>query len=331
MNNGKGMRVTIINYGATMARIEVPDRNGNVADVLLGHEKLSSYIGGRFFLGATVGRYANRIAGARFVLDGRECRVTPNRNGNLLHGGEKGFDKKYWKAEVFDEGPEPSLDLSLVSPDGDEGFPGRMEVKVTYSISSDNELRIHYVATTDKTTVINLTNHSYFNLTGSPANTILDHVLTINADRFTATDNQSIPTGEMKDVAGTPLDFRKPTAVDSRIDEDYEQLRNADGYDKNWVLNQYTGAVREVASLYEPTSGRRMKVLTDQPGLQVYSGNYLDGAVEGKKGVYLTRRSGLCLECQHFPNSPNESSFPSTVLRPGQTYNQTTIYGFRAD
>ena len=329
LDNKRGMRVTIINYGATIAKIEVPDRRGDLADVLLGHEKLSNYIGGRFFLGATVGRYANRLAGARFVLDDKEYKVTSNKNGFMLHGGASGFDKKFWRAGIVNGKDEPALELSLVSPDGDEGLPGAMEVKVVYSVSAENELRIDYTATTNKPTVINLTNHAYFNLTGSTANTILEHVLTIDADKFTETDDLSIPTGKIIDVSGTPMDYRKPEKVGSRIDADYDQLRNADGYDKNWVLNDYTGNVREVASVYEPVSGRRMIVLTDQPGLQFYySGNYLDGAVEGKSGIPLTRRSGLCLECQHFPNSPNESSFPSTVLRPGETYSQTTVYRF---
>ena len=330
LSNGKGMSVTIINYGAAIAKIFVPDRNGNIADVVLGHDDPTGYVGGRFYLGATVGRFANRIASGHFLLKGKEYQVTKNRNGNLLHGGNSGFDKKLWKTKILAD-ENPAVELTLSSPDGDEGFPGNLDVKIVYTVTQDNELRVEYAAETDKTTIINLTNHGYFNLTGSAENTILDHVLSINADAFTPTDDGGLPTGEIVNVSGTPMDFRKLTVVGERIEEDYGQLNNSKGYDKNFVLNQYNGRVREVAVVYEPTTGRVMEVLTDQPGLQFYTGNYLDGAMKGKNGIYYKERTGLCLECQHFPDSPNHKNFPSTVLDPGDVYGQTTIYKFAVD
>ncbi len=328
LKNRKGMSATIINYGAAIANLEVPDRDGKTADVILGHDNLPDFVGGRFYLGATIGRYANRIAGGRFSLDGKEFQVTANRTGNLLHGGSIGFDKKFWDVKIIESAEEPTLELSLISPDGEEGFPGTMEVKVIYTLTDNNELKLEYEATTDKTTVINLTNHSYFNLTGSPANMILDHILMINADKFTPTDSQSIPTGEIQNASGTPLDFRKPSKIGERIGNDYKQLKFARGYDHNWVLNNYDGKVRRAATLYDTSTGRFMELLTDQPGLQFYSGNYLDGTLKSKSGHCYQSRSGLCLECQHFPNSPNEKKFPSVMLLPEQVYRQITIYKF---
>lgn len=328
LTNTSGMKVTIINYGATIAWIEVPDRSGKIADVVLGHADLRDYVGGRFYLGATVGRYANRIAGGRFTLDGHVYQVTVNSKGNHLHGGAIGFDKKYWGAKIMEELHVPTLELSLVSTDGEEGFPGRMDAKVLYTLTENNELKIGYVASCDKPTIINLTNHSYFNLTGSPANSILDHILTVNADKFTMTDGMSIPTGEIDRVDNTPLDFRRSTRIGDRIDANFEQTKLSGGYDQNFVLDNYDGSLRRVASAYDPSSGRLMEVYTDQPGMQFYSGNYLDGAVMGKGGAVLSKRSGFCLECQHFPDSPNHKEFPSVVLRPGETYKQDTIYKF---
>lgn len=326
--NGKGMSVTILNYGAAIANLIVPDREGKSADVVLGHSDPAGYIGGRFYLGATVGRYANRIAGGQFELNGKTCQVTRNKNGNMIHGGHEGFDKKFWKAQILRVGSEPAVSFSLVSPDGDEGFPGRFELELVYTLSSANELRMDYTGTTDKATVVNLTNHSYFNLTGSAGKTILDHILAIDADSFTPTDDASIPTGEIIPVAGTPLDFRSPVSVGDRIEENHEQLRNSKGYDKNFVLNDFNGKVRGAATVYEPSSGRVMEVLTDQPGIQFYSGNYLDGSMTGKQGFPYNTRTALCLECQHFPDSPNRRNFPSTVLEPGDIYRQTTEYRF---
>lgn len=328
MRNREGMSVAIINYGATIAGIEVPDRSGRIEEVTLGHEDPVNHIGGRYYLGAVVGRYANRIAGGRFKLHGEQIQVTTNTKGNHLHGGLVGFDKRFWNAKIKDEGDDSSLELSLVSPDGEEGFPGRMDVTVTYSLNDQNELMIDYRATTDKPTVLNLTNHAYFNLTGSTANSVLNHVLHINADKFTPTDEMSIPTGEFADVAGTPMDFRTPTVIGDRIDANFDQLVSSKGYDKNWVLNGYSRNVRKAATVFDPSSGRKMEVMTDQPGIQFYTGNYLDGTMTGKKGIRYEKRSGLCLECQHFPDSPNQSNFPSVVLEPGEVYRQTTIYKF---
>ena len=331
LSNGKGMTVTVINYGAAIAKVEAPDRDGKIDDVVLGHDDLTRYVGGRFYLGATVGRYANRIAGGHFVLHGREYHVTRNKNGNLLHGGEAGFDKKYWQANALGESGDPAVEMQLVSPDGDEGFPGTVQIRLIYRVTSNNELQIEYDAVTNKPTVINITNHSYFNLTGSAANPITGHLLMIDADDFTPTDASSIPTGAIRDVAGTPLDFRKLTPIGERINESWDQLQNSRGYDKNFVLNNYDGSVRKVATAFEPSSGRTMEVYTDQPGLQFYSGNYLDGKMKGKGGVIYGERSAFCLECQHFPNSPNEKRFPSTTLEPGQHYRQTTVYRFSVD
>jgi aldose 1-epimerase len=328
LKNPNGMSATIINFGAAIAGIEVPDRNGNIADVTLGHDNLLNFIGGRYYLGATVGRYANRIAAGEFSLEGKKYNVSINKGGNLLHGGFEGFDKKYWKTEIIDSAEGQALELTLISPDGEEGFPGRMEVKVVYTVTRKNELKIEYSATSDKPTVINLTNHCYFNLTGTAANSVLDHILQLNADSYIPYDEQFIPTGEIEKVKGLPLDFRKPYRIGDRIDNNFGQLELAKGYDQNLVLNNFDGGVRQAATLYEQSSGRFMEVYTDQPGIQFYTGNYLDGTMIGKNGIEYQKRSGLCLECQHFPNSPNEPKFPSTVLFPSQLYRQTTIYKF---
>lgn len=331
LSNGKGMSVTVINYGAAIAKTEVPDREGKTEDVVLGHDNLTGFVGGRFYLGATVGRYANRIAGGRFVLNGKEYHVTKNKDGNLLHGGEVGFDKKFWLVNLPEANKNPVVEMNLTSPDGDEGFPGTLQISVVYRLTADNELRIEYDAVSDKPTVINITNHSYFNLTGSAANRITGHLLMIDADSFTPTDAFSIPTGAFSEVKNTPLDFRELTPIGDRIDENHAQLQNSMGYDKNFVLNDYDGNVRKAATAFEPSTGRVMEVFTDQPGMQFYSGNYLDGKMKGKGGVFYRGRSAFCLECQHFPNSANEKRFPSTSLEPGQRYKQTTVYKFSID
>jgi aldose 1-epimerase len=328
LTNRNGMRVTILNYGATMARIEVPDRDGSIGNVLLGHEDLSGFVGGRFYLGATVGRVANRIAGGRFSLDGREYRLSGNNKGNMLHGGFSGFDKKIWDMRTIQDATEPGVELTLVSPDGDEGFPGEVTITTRYTLTAKNELAIRYTARTDQPTMVNLTNHAYFNLSAFAENSILNHVLTIDASAYTPIDDRSIPTGEVLPVEGTPLDFRTPTAVGARIGDNFNQLTIANGYDHNFVLGKYDGSVRTVATLYEPVTGRVMEVSTDQPGMQFYSGNYLDGALRGCGGAVYTQRSGLCLECQHYPNSPNEPKFPSVIVRPGSEYRHNTIYKF---
>ena len=325
LTNKNGMSATIINYGATVVKLKVPDKNGKIEDVILGYDSLSSYVKGASFFGGIVGRYGNRIAKGKFTLDGKEYQLPINNGVNSLHGGTIGFNKRVWEAKEISG---PALQLTYVSPDGEEGYPGTLILTVTYSLTDNNGLKIDYKATTDKPTILNPTNHCYFNLTGDPNNTILNHVLMINADKFTPVDSTLIPTGQLEDVANTPLDFTNSTEIGKRINDDFQQLKFAGGYDHNWVLNNYNGSVREAVTLYDSTSGILLKVLTDQPGVQFYSGNFLDGKDRGKEGIYYKFRTGLCLECQHFPDSPNEKNFPSVVLRPGETYTQTTVYEF---
>ena len=327
LTNNSGMSATIINYGATVVKLKVPDKNGKTEDVILGYDSLSGYVKGASYFGGIVGRYGNRIAKGRFTLDGKEYQLPLNNGPNSLHGGTIGFNKRVWKAEELN-GNNPALQLTYVSVDGEEGYPGTLTLIVTYSLTDKNGLKIDYKATTDKATILNPTNHCYFNLTGDPNNTILNHVLMINADKFTPVDSSLIPTGQLEDVANTPMDFRKPTEIGERINDDFQQLKFAGGYDHNWVLNNYNGSVREAATVYDSTSGIFMEVLTDQPGVQFYTGNFLNGMDGGKDGIYYKFRTALCLECQHFPDSPNEKTFPSVVLRPGETYTQTTVYEF---
>src|SRR5579863_8527316 len=304
LTNQDGMKVAVTNYGGRIVSILVPDRTGKMADVVLGYDKLDGYLGNDPFFGALVGRYGNRIAKARFSLDGVEYKLAANNGPNSLHGGIKGFDKQVWKAHEI-PGARPALELTYLSRDGEEGFPGNLSVKVVYTLAEANELRIDYTATTDKDTVLNLTNHSYFNLAGQGNGDILKHVLMINADRFTPVDSTLIPTGELRSVAGTPLDFREPTAIGARIDSGDEQIRFGKGYDHNFVLNR--GAhLKLAARVTEPESGRVLEVMTTQPGVQFYTGNFLDGTVHGKGGKAYARRSAFCLETQHFPDSPNQ-------------------------
>jgi aldose 1-epimerase len=328
LTNASGCKVGIINYGAIVRSIVVPDKDGKFQDVVLGYDSLQGYIQDKSYFGAIVGRYGNRIARGRFRLDGKEYQLTINDGENHLHGGKKGFFKAYWDATIVDDTLQPSLALTLTSPDGDEGYPGTVTVTVTYTLTSTDELRIDYKGTTDKETILNPTHHSYFNLSGDLNNTILDELLTIEADSITPVDRELIPTGAIIPVAGTPMDFRTPKTIGSRINESYEQLLFGRGYDHNWVLRDYSGKVRRAAEVYDPRSGRLMTVFTDQPGLQFYSGNFLDGTIKGKDGVVYKHRSGLCLEAQHFPDSPNKPNFPSVVLKPGEVYHQTTIYQF---
>lgn len=327
LTNRQGMEVGITNYGGRVVSILVPDRLGKMADVGLGFGSLDGYLGDKSCFGALVGRYANRIANGRFALDGTQYKLAQNDGANSLHGGLKGFDKRVWNAREL-PGDQRALELTYLSKDGEEGYPGNLSVKVVYSLTDSNELRIDYTATTDKDTVLNLTNHSYFNLAGQGSGDILKHELRINADRFTPIDDTLIPTGELRQVEGTPLDFRKPTAIGARINEDHEQLKFGKGYDHNFVLNHKGGELALAAHVTEPESGRVLEVLTTQPGLQFYSGNFLDGTVHGKEGKVYGRRSAFCLETQHFPDSPNKPAFPSTELKPGQTYHETTIYKF---
>jgi aldose 1-epimerase len=279
-----------------------------------------------------VGRYANRIAKGRFTLNGEQYTLAVNNGANALHGGLKGFDKKIWRAKNVSSDDGPAVEMTYVSPDGEEGYPGALTATVTYSLSNDNEVRIHYKATTDADTVLNLTNHSYFNLAGAGKGTILDHMVAINADRFTPVDSGLIPTGELKSVEGTPFDFRTPTAIGARIDETGdEQIKLGGGYDHNFVLNGGAGNLRFAARAKEPVSGRVMEVFTDQPGLQFYTGNFLDGSVTGKGGIQYEKRFGFCMETQHFPDSPNKPEFPSVLLKPGETFETTTVYKFSTE
>jgi aldose 1-epimerase len=326
LTNRNGMEVGITNYGGRVVSILAPDRMGKMADVVLGFDSLDGYLSNNPYFGALVGRYANRIGKARFTLDGVQYKLAQNDGSNSLHGGLKGFDKVAWKAEELQN--PPALELTYLSKDGEEGYPGNLSVKVVYSLTESNELRIDYTATADRDTVLNLTNHSYFNLAGQGSGDILKHELEINADRFTPIDDTLIPTGELRKVEGTPLDFRKPIAIGARINENNEQLKFGKGYDHNFVLNQAGAGLTLAARVIEPESGRALEVLTTQPGIQFYSGNFLDGTIHGKGGKVYGRRSAFCLETQHFPDSPNKPAFPSTELKPGQTYNETTIYKF---
>jgi aldose 1-epimerase len=316
----------IMTYGGIIQSLKVPDKNGKVADVVLGFDSLDGYTSGPkpnpAFFGAIIGRYANRIAGARFSLDGKTYSTPQNDGPNTLHSGPNGFDKKVWKAKEIPHGVE----LTLVSPDGDAGFPGTLTAVVRYTLEG-KDLKIDYTATTDKDTVLNLTNHTYFNLAGQGNDDILQNQVKINASRYTPVDANLIPTGELASVAGTAFDFRKPNAVGARINDDNDQLKKGHGYDHNWVLDS-GGKFSEAAEVYESSSGRVLQVLTDQPGVQFYTGNFLDGTITGKDGKVYQRRYALCLETQHFPDSPNHPKFPTTELKPGQKYHTVTIFRF---
>ena len=324
LTNAKGMRAEIITYGGALVRLTAPDRAGKLADVVLGMDTLDGYRTQPNYFGALIGRYGNRIGHASFTLEGKSYRLPNNDGANTLHGGPQGFDKRVWKARETAGG----LELTYVSADGEEGFPGALTAKVVYTLTDQNELKIDYSATTDKPTVVNLTNHSYFNLAGT--GTILGHEVTILADRFTPVDAGLIPTGELRPVKGTPFDFTKPTAIGARIEDNDQQLQFGHGYDHNWVLNHSGGSLAKAAEVHDPSSGRVMEVWTTEPGLQFYTGNFLDGTVKGKGGVAYVRRAAFCMETQHFPDSPHQPSFPSTELKPGQTYHTTTVYKFSA-
>jgi aldose 1-epimerase len=329
LKNQSGMEVKITNYGGTITSIKVKDRQGKFGDVVLGFDSLDGYVSkaNTAYFGALIGRYANRIANGTFTLDGHQCHIPTNDGPNALHGGLRGFDKRVWEVKGTPTPNQPALELHYLSPDGEEGFPGNLSVTVRYSLVDKNDLRIDYTATTDKNTVLNLTNHSYFNLAGPGSGDILNHKLTLAADRFTPINSNLIPTGTLQNVAGTPFDFRTPAIIGSRIQQDNEQLKFAKGYDHNFVLNHSGKELALAAKVEEPHSGRVMEVLTTQPGVQFYTGNFLNGSVHGVGGVY-NFRSALCLETQHFPDSPNHSNFPTTLLRPGNEFHQTTIYRF---
>jgi len=327
LKNRSGATAQIIDYGAAVTSLKVPDRNGKMGDVVMGYDSLQGYIDGTSYFGAIVGRYGNRIGKGHFQLDGKDYQLTINDGENHLHGGKTGFNKVLWDAKAGNS-EEASLRLQYISRDGEEGYPGTVTLIVTYALTDKNELRIDYEGTTDKPTILNPTHHSYFNLSGSFDDTILNHLLMIDADGITPVGKGLIPTGQIESVAKTPMDFRTPMAIGAHINDENEQLVFGKGYDHNWVLKGGAGKVRKVAELYEAGSGRMMTVLTDQPGLQFYSGNFLDGSAKGKNGAAYGRRSGLCLEAQAFPDTPNKPQFPSVTLRPGQKYRQTTIYAF---
>jgi aldose 1-epimerase len=326
--NSHGMEVRTINYGGIIVSLRVPDKDGKLDDVVLGFDKLDGYLDKSPYFGAIVGRYGNRIANGKFTLDRKEYSLAKNNGPNALHGGLNGFDKAIWEAEPFTNKQESGVAFTYTAKDGEEGYPGNLKAKVTYTLTEQNELVFDYQATTDKATPVNLTQHSYFNLAGEGTGDILKHELMLNADRFTPVDKTLIPTGELRAVKGTPLDFTKPTAVGARIDVKYEQLAFGGGYDHNFVINRKTGNLQLAARVYEPTSGRVMEVYTTEPGVQFYSGNFLDGTITGKRGHVYERRYALCLETQHFPDSPNHPEFPSTILRPGQTLHSRTMYKF---
>jgi len=328
LKNVNGLETEITNYGGIVMRLLVPDKDGILAGVVLGYETPEEYENNAPYFGALIGRYGNRIGNAEFTLDGTTYTLAKNNDENSLHGGTKGFDKVFWNAELQKVENGEALKLTYLSKDGEEGYPGNLSVEVLYTLTDDDELRIDYKATTDKTTVVNLTHHSYFNLKGQGNGDILGHILMINADNFTPVDEGLIPTGEIRPVEGTPMDFREPVAIGSRIDNDYEQLHYGGGYDHNWVLNKGDNQMTLAARVHEPSTGRIMEVYTTEPGLQFYSGNFLDGTITGKDGKIYEKRYGFCLETQHFPDSPNKPNFPSTVLKPGEEYRTTTIYRF---
>jgi aldose 1-epimerase len=327
VTNANGIEMRVTNYGGIITHLFVPDRAGNLDDVALGYDHLDGYLEASPYFGSIVGRYGNRIANARFTLDGEEYVLARNNGPNHLHGGLKAFDKVLWNAEPFRNGEGKGVIFTYTSPDGEEGYPGTLEVRVTYTLTDDDQLIFDYQAETDRATPVNLTQHSYFNL-GRPGSEILDHVVTINADRFTAVGPTLIPTGELRPVDGTPLDFRGPTPIGARIEQEDQQLGYGRGYDHNFVLNGEAGEMKLAARVYHPSTGRMMEVYTEEPGMQFYTGNFLDGSITGKGGVVYERRTGFAMETQHFPDSPNQAAFPSTILRPGEQYRTRTIYAF---
>lgn len=328
LRNLNGMETQITNYGGIVVSLLAPDRNGTFGDVVLGFSDLENYLKPHPNFGALIGRYGNRIAKGRFKLNGVEYKLAVNNGENHLHGGIKGFDKVIWTGRAIKTKAGPAVVLTYLSKDGEEGYPGNLRVRVVYTLTNNNELKIDYSAKTDKNTVTNLTHHSYFNLLGEGNGNILNHQIMINANRFVPTDEGSIPTGELRGVADTPFNFPKLTTIGARINQDDEQLKFGNGYDHTWVIDGRAGTLRHAASAYEPFSGRLMEVWTTEPGMHLYTGNFLDGTLTGKSGKLYPRRSGFCLETQHYPDSPNQPSFPTTTLRKGATYRSTTLYRF---
>jgi len=327
MTNGKGITMKVMNYGGIIVSLQVPARDGKLIDVILGYDSLQAYEKNNPFFGSLVGRYGNRIAKGKFVLDGKEYDLVKNNNGNHLHGGTKGFDKVFWKITEIPSDEGVAIRLSYLSKDMEEGYPGNLDVEVVYTLTSDNTIKFDYKATTDKKTIVNLTQHTYFNLNGGKDD-ILDHEVSLNADRFVPVDQSLIPTGELRPVEGTPFDFRTPVKIGERINAGDEQIRFGRGYDHCWVLNGE--GLKVAAEVYDSLSGIEMTVRTTEPGVQFYTGNFLDGSITGKYNVVYNQRTGFCLETQHFPDSPNQSNFPSVVLEPGETYTSQTSYQFAA-
>jgi aldose 1-epimerase len=332
LTNKNGVEVAISTYGGVVVSLKVPDRDGKLGDVVLGFDSVGGYVSDKSYFGAIIGRYGNRIGHGQFSLDGKTYTLAKNNGENTLHGGNKGFNKAVWTAKETPAKDGQALELTYLSKDGEEGFPGNLHVRVVYTLTDSSALRIDYSATTDKDTVVNLTNHSYFNLAGPGSGDILGHVLMIEADKFTPVDSGLIPTGQLRDVAGTPFDFRKPTAIGARIESNDEQIKLGGGYDHNFVLRRKMGApISMAARVVDPKTGRVLEVWTTEPGLQFYTGNFLDGSAHGKGGISYTKRSAFCLETQHFPDSPNKPKFPSTELKPGEGYHTTTIYKFSTE
>jgi aldose 1-epimerase len=326
LTNANGMEVTLTNYGGRIVSVMVPDREGNLKDVVLGFDNIDDYVNVDNNFGATIGRYGNRIANGKITVEGVEYQLPQNNFGHTLHGGPEGFDKKVFHAVQPDS---QTVVFTYLSKDGEAGFPGNLDVKVTVTLTDDNAIDLQYEATTDKETVVNLTNHSYFNLSGDPSQSVLDHLLTINADQFTPVDTTFMTTGAIEKVEGTPMDFRTATAIGERINNyDYEQLKNGDGYDHNWVLNTNGDISQVAATVYSPATGIQLDVYTNEPGIQVYSGNFLDGSVTGKKGITYQKRAAVCLETQKYPDSPNKPDWPSPYLKPGEKYTSRCIYKF---
>ncbi len=330
LTNEHGMVAEIIDYGGIVVSLKTPDRDGNMDDVVLGYDDFSGYENDKSYMGAVAGRYANRIAKGKFSIDGQRFQLATNNSPNHLHGGVRGFDKRLWKSTVATPNEHPQLKLEYLSADGEEGYPGNLQVTMTYTLTEKNELKIEYRATTDKPTLCNLTHHSYWNLGGSASKSILDHQLQFYCDKFTPVDETSIPTGELQAVKGTPFDFTAAKSIGQHIEADDPQLKLGRGYDHNFVITGEAGTLRAVARVSEEKTGRVMELLTTDVGVQFYTGNFLDGTVTGRNGQPFAHRSAICLECQRFPDSPNRADFPSAVLRPGEVYEKTTVYRFSA-
>ncbi|MGO3058689.1 aldose epimerase family protein [Halomonas sp. AOP43-A1-21] len=338
LTNANGIELRVANYGGTILSLKTPDLEGNVDDIVLGFDSLDEYLSDEYrkanpYFGAIIGRYGNRIADGQFTLEGETYSLATNDGDNHLHGGQQGFDRVIWEAEPFKNDEGTGLVLRYISEDGEEGYPGRLETQVTYTLTDDDTLIVDYMAETDKATPINLTQHSYFNLKGEGNDSILDHRLMLNADAFTPVSESLIPTGELRDVAGTPFDFTQATPIGERIEQDNEQLSFGGGYDHNFVLNRDNaerGDLVMAAKVWEPQSGRMLEIETTEPGIQFYSGNFLTGDLTGKSGQAYSQRSGFALETQHFPDSPNQDAFPSTILEPGETYQSRTVFRFSA-